>query len=77
MAIGSADPATKAIKQAYKQAVAGQEPRVTVQAQLRQQTVQALRIQSRLDCALANMLMIDEQVRQLYERRDQYKATVH
>ena len=74
--MGSDDPATKAIEKAYKLAAAAQEPRIAARIQLRQQTMQALRIKSRLDCALANTLMMDEETRQLYEHRDQFEATV-
>ena len=76
VAMGSEDPDTKAIAMAYKKATAEQEPKVSVGVQLREQTVQALRLQARLDCALGNMLVLDEQIRQLYERRDQFEAVV-
>ena len=74
-ALGTKDPVTLSIEQAYRKAFV-QGSSAPLPSQLREQTVKTLRLQARVDTALGNVLVLDEQIRQLTDKRAGFATMV-
>ena len=74
-ALGTTDPVTLFIEQAYSLAFV-QGSSAPLPSQLREQAVKTLRLQARVDTALGNVLVLDEQIRQLTDKRAGFATMV-
>ena len=74
-ALGTKDPVTLFIEQAYSLAFV-QGSSAPLPSQLREQAVKTLRLQARVDTALGNVLVLDEQIRQLTDKRAGFATMV-
>ena len=74
-ALGTKGPVTLFIEQAYRKAFV-QGSSAPLPSQLREQAVKTLRLQARVDTALGNVLVLDEQICQLTDKRAGFATMV-